>query len=75
MRTLALLSPTMAGTSAFLGGGLLIAAGAFQWSPVKYACLSKCRTPLGFLMTEWREGKDGALRMGLKHGFYCLCCC
>ena len=72
---MALLSPTMAGTSAFLGGGLLIAAGAFQWSPVKYACLSKCRTPLGFLMTEWREGKDGALRMGLKHGFYCLGCC
>ena len=73
--SLALLSPTMAGTSAFLGGGLLIAAGAFQWSPVKYACLSKCRTPLGFLMTEWRDGKDGALRMGLKHGFYCLGCC
>ncbi len=68
---------SMMGTSssAYLGGALLLAAGIFQWSPLKYACLSHCRSPLGFLMTEWRDGTGGALRMGLKHGGYCLGCC
>lgn len=59
-----------------LGGALLlIVAGVFQWTPLKQACLSHCRTPLYFLMTNWREGWDGALGMGLKHGVYCLGCC
>jgi predicted metal-binding membrane protein len=71
----ALLSPLMATTSPFLGGGLLIAAGLFQWSRIKYACLNHCRTPLAFIMTEWREGPRGALEMGLRHGKYCLGCC
>ena len=62
-------------TSAYLGGGLLLAAAIFQWSPLKYACLSQCRSPLGFIMTEWRDGAGGALRMGLIHGLYCLGCC
>ena len=62
-------------TSGYLGGALLLAAGAFQWSPLKYACLKQCRTPMGFLMTSWREGRGGALRMGLEHGAYCLGCC
>ncbi len=62
-------------SSAYLGGGLLLAAGVFQWSPLKYACLTQCRSPLGFLMAEWRDGAGGALRMGLKHGVYCLGCC
>ena len=68
---------SMMGTSssAYLGGGLLLAAGIFQWSPLKYVCLSHCRSPLGFLMGEWRDGAGGALRMGLKHGGYCLGCC
>ena len=68
---------SMMGTSssAYLGGALLLTAGIFQWSPLKYACLSHCRSPLGFLMTEWRDGAGGALRMGLKHGGYCLGCC
>lgn len=71
-----LLSSMMgASTSGFLGGALLLAAGAFQWSPLKTACLKKCRTPMGFLMTSWREGHRGALRMGLDHGAYCLGCC
>jgi predicted metal-binding membrane protein len=62
-------------TSNYLGGGLLIAAGLFQWSPLKYACLSRCRSPIGFMMTEWKEGNGGALQMGLKHGAFCVGCC
>ncbi|MDA0769983.1 MAG: DUF2182 domain-containing protein, partial [Chloroflexi bacterium] len=53
----------------------LIAAGIFQWSRLKYVCLTQCRTPLGFIMAEWREGTGGALKMGLRHGVYCLGCC
>lgn len=71
----ALLSPLMVSTSPQLGGLLLIAAGIFQWTPLKNACLSHCRSPLNFLMTDWREGKGGALSMGLKHGAYCTGCC
>ena len=72
----ALLSSMMGhSTSAILGGSLLLAAGIFQWTPLKYACLKHCRSPLGFLMTEWRDGHSGALFMGLKHGWYCVACC
>ncbi len=71
----ALLSPMMVSTSPVLGGFLLIAAGAFQWSGLKHACLSKCRSPLSFLLTEWREGTRGALVMGLRHGVFCTGCC
>jgi len=71
----ALLSPTMAATSPVLNGGLLLAAGVFQWTPFKGTCLTSCRLPLFFLMREWREGAAGAFVMGLRHGFYCLGCC
>lgn len=71
----ALLSPMMVSTSPVLGGSILIAAGIFQWTPLKNACLTHCRSPLSFLMTDWREGKSGALLMGLKHGAYCTGCC
>ena len=71
----ALLSPMMMSTSAWLGGGLLLAAGIFQWLPLKNTCLRHCRSPLGFLTTEWAEGARGALAMGLKHGTYCAGCC
>lgn len=57
------------------GGGLLIAAGLYQVTPLKLACLNKCRSPLAFLMSEWREGRLGAFVMGLRHGGYCLLCC
>jgi predicted metal-binding membrane protein len=72
---LALLSPAMASASPWLGGGLLIAAGLYQWLPVKDACLSHCRSPLGFLSAEWREGGRGALIMGMRHGTFCVGCC
>ncbi|MCH8029204.1 MAG: DUF2182 domain-containing protein [Candidatus Dadabacteria bacterium] len=71
----ALISPMMASTSPLLGGALLVAAGIFQWTPLKYACLAHCRSPLDFLMSEWREGNSGALLMGLRHGTYCVGCC
>jgi predicted metal-binding membrane protein len=71
----ALLTPAMAASSPRLGGAILIAAGAYQLTPVKSACLTACRSPLGFLMTNWRDGAMGALRMGLRHGTYCLGCC
>jgi predicted metal-binding membrane protein len=62
-------------TAARIGGSVLVAAGLYQLSPLKDLCLSKCRTPVGFVMTSWREGRLGALRMGLLHGAYCLGCC
>ena len=62
-------------TNALLGGALLLAAGAFQWTRLKYVCLTNCRSPLSFIMSDWRDGVKGALKMGLRHGVYCLCCC
>jgi len=62
-------------SSGYLGGGLLLIAGLFQWSQLKYACLTHCRSPLSFLMSDWRDGTRGALLMGLVHGKYCLGCC
>src|SRR5258708_37389351 len=56
------------------GGGLLIAAGVYQFTPLKLACLNKCRNPLAFLMSEWREGRPGTFVMGLRHGGACLPC-
>ena len=70
-----LLSTAMASTSARLGGALLLVAGVFQWTPLKQACLAKCRSPLSFVMTEWREGRTGAFVMGVRHGAYCVACC
>ncbi|MFZ1726575.1 MAG: DUF2182 domain-containing protein [Albidovulum sp.] len=58
-----------------VGGGILVAAGVFQLTPLKAACLRKCRTPMGFLLTDWRDGRAGAFRMGIKHGQYCIGCC
>lgn len=66
------LSPT---TAARIGGVLFIVAGIYQFTPLKDLCLAKCRTPLTFIMTSWREGHVGALRMGVAHGAYCLGCC
>jgi predicted metal-binding membrane protein len=68
----AALSPA---TAARIGGAFLVVAGAYQLTPFKDLCLAKCRTPIGFIMTSWRDGTAGALRMGLLHGGYCLGCC
>ena len=58
-----------------LGGAVLVGAGLYQLSPLKQTCLSKCRTPVQFIMTSWRDGYVGAVRMGVEHGIYCLGCC
>lgn len=71
----ALLSASMATTSAIFGGVLLVGAGAFQFTPLKSSCLTRCRGPLEFILTRWREGRGGAFRMGLEHGVFCAGCC
>ena len=71
----ALLSPMMVSASPWLGGAILMAAGVYQWTPLKYACLRHCRSPLGFLAEHWQPGLPGALRLGLLHGLYCVGCC
>jgi predicted metal-binding membrane protein len=62
-------------TSARIGGLTLVAAGLYQFTPLKDLCLTKCRTPISFIMTSWREGTLGALQMGAIHGAWCLGCC
>lgn len=63
------------GNAARLGGVVLLVAGLYQLSPLKNICLSKCRTPLQFILSSWHDGYGGAFRMGLEHGAYCLGCC
>ncbi len=70
-----LLTPMMNNDSRILAGSVLLIAGIYQWTPWKDACLRQCRTPLSFLMTEWRSGVFGALFMGVRHGIYCVGCC
>lgn len=75
LESLRLMSPMLQATPRWLGAGLLLAAGAWQLTPLKARCLGQCRSPLGFLAGHWRAGRLGALRMGLAHGAYCLGCC
>jgi predicted metal-binding membrane protein len=70
-----LLSSTMVGTSVVLGALLLIAAGVWQLTPLKHACLKHCRSPVQFLSHHWHKGRLGAFRMGIEHGAFCLGCC
>jgi predicted metal-binding membrane protein len=67
--------PWLADNAGRIGGALLIVGGLYQLSPLKEACLAKCRTPLGFILGSWRSGYGGSFRMGLEHGIYCLGCC
>jgi len=53
----------------------LVAAGAWQWTPAKASCVTRCRSPLGFMMNDWREGAGGALVMGLRYAAWCVGCC
>jgi predicted metal-binding membrane protein len=56
-------------------GATLVVAGLYQFTPLKRTCLRQCQSPVGFLMSHWRSGNMGALRMGFGHGLYCLGCC
>lgn len=71
----ALLSPMMQATSRVFAGAALVAAGLYQWTPLKQACLRHCRSPLDFVMSHWRPGARGAFLMGLRHGTVCIGCC
>jgi predicted metal-binding membrane protein len=70
-----MLSAEMATRSTLVAGPILLAAGIYQWLPVKGACLSHCRLPLATLASEWREGARGAFVMGIRHGLFCVGCC
>lgn len=75
LQHISLLNPEMETTSKILGAIILMAAGVFQFTPLKQKCLSYCRTPIDFIHRNWKEGKPGALRMGIENGMYCLGCC
>jgi len=75
LHSVALLSSMGTSTSNTLGGALLAITGVFQLTPLKNACLRHCRSPLGFFLTEWRNGTWGAFHMGLRHGLFCVACC
>jgi predicted metal-binding membrane protein len=75
LSTLLVLSPMMTVTSRPAGGIVLIVAGLYQLTPLKWTCLQTCRSPVSFLMQRWREGRAGAFRMGAEHGVYCVGCC
>lgn len=70
-----LVTPMMVSASPWLSGGLLVAAGVYQWLPLKEACLEKCRAPLQFFLFRWRPGTGGAFAMGAEHGLFCVGCC
>lgn len=71
----ALISEAGVAVAPWLGGLLLVAAGVYQFTPLKEVCLSRCQSPFGFLLGEWREGPAGAVVMGLRHGAFCVGCC
>lgn len=59
----------------YVAGGVIVAAAIYQLTPLKDVCLSKCRNPFAFVLTSWRPGRIGALRMGIQHGGWCVGCC
>ena len=63
------------GAGRWVAGGTLVVAAAYELTPFKDVCLSKCRSPLGFLLGSWRDGLRGALSMGARHGAWCVGCC
>jgi predicted metal-binding membrane protein len=63
------------GAGRWLAGGTLVVAAAYELTPFKDVCLTKCRSPLGFLLGSWRDGRWGAFTMGARHGAWCVGCC
>ena len=59
----------------YVAGGAIAAAGLYELTPLKHVCLRHCRSPLGFVISRWRAGRVGALRMGAEHGAICVGCC
>jgi predicted metal-binding membrane protein len=75
LQAAALLAPHTLRVTPVAGALLLLAAGVYQLTPLKYACLARCQSPLGFILGEWREGARGAFVMGVRHGAFCVGCC
>lgn len=71
----ALLTPMLKSASHVLSATILLAAGAFQFTTLKERCMTQCRAPLAFFLAEWRDGRIGALVLGLRYGSYCIGCC
>ena len=63
------------GAGPYVAGAVIVAAGIYQLTPLKDVCLRHCRSPMMFLLTRWRDGRVGALRMGIEHGGWCVGCC
>jgi len=75
LHRVAWVSPEMTAGNRWFAGAVLIAAGVFQFTPMKNRCLTCCQSPIDFLMTRWREGRMGAIKMGLENGLLCAGCC
>ena len=75
LASLLVLTPMMEASTPIVSASILFVAGIYQWTPLKQACLRACRSPLSLLMQRWRQGRTGALRMGIEHGIDCLGCC
>lgn len=70
-----LLSQTMSIANRILAAAVLLAAGIYQWTPLKQTCLTRCRSPIELLVRYWGQGKLGAILAGMRHGLFCLGCC
>jgi len=70
-----LMAPSRDAAVPFVAAVIFLVAGIYQFAPLKRACLTHCRTPLGYFLTRWIDGPIGALRMGAHHGFFCVGCC
>jgi len=75
LQQIELLTTMMQSASYYFSAALFLIAGIYQFSPLKERCLSYCRSPMGFILTEWRDGALGAAIMGLRHGLFCMGCC
>jgi predicted metal-binding membrane protein len=75
LQSTGLLTTMMQSASHYFSAVLFLAAGLYQFSPLKERCLAYCRSPDGFILSEWRDGALGAVVMGLRHGLFCLGCC
>ena len=75
LQGMALMAPSGDVVVPWLGAFIFVVAGLYQFAPLKRACLTHCRTPLGYFLTRWLDGPTGAVRMGLHHGLFCVGCC
>ena len=75
LQTTGLVTTMMQSASSYFSAALFLAAGLYQFSPLKQRCLTFCRSPNSFILSEWREGALGAAIMGVRHGLFCLGCC